>query len=333
MTKLALTDRRIELLGVVLVAAIMTSLDRHAHATWVHYLVGLVFTASMWEGNRQVLLSMQRRFAEPDQTLRRLLIQVPLQVIITVLISGVLEFLVVRLLLGRMCTYPEIAESALFSLVPTAIVSLIYESRFFFQQWRENAVRVEQLARTQAQSQLEALRNQVDPHFLFNSLNTLAALIDDDAAAAQQYLSQLADVYRYVLLVREKDTVTLAEELAFVDAYLYLSKARFRDNLQIENTIPAALGMRRVAPLSIQTLVENALKHNVASREHPLTLRLEAIGSEAIRVVNSLRPKTTLVSGTRVGLKNLLSRYALLTSHPVEVYHDEQVWAVRLPLI
>jgi LytS/YehU family sensor histidine kinase len=186
------------------------------------------------------------------------------------------------------------------------------------------------------QSQLEALQSQLDPHFLFNSLNTLSALIEPENEPAQQFVEQLSDVYRYVLLARERTTVSLSEELAFVETYLALHKVRFRDNLRVTQQVPPeALGLS-VAPLSIQLLVENALKHNVASREHPLDLRLSAdLASGYFIVENTLRPRTAgLAPGTGTGLRNVRHRYELLHApRPVEVSTDDGWFRVRLPLL
>ncbi len=300
---------------------------------WPGTLIALLFTTVIWEGNVLILRNARRRFPRPDQTAHRFLVQIPAHLVYT-LVSGSL------LKMGLSCTIPEVVcnmptltHSFLMNLIPTALVVLVYETVYFFQQWKANLLRVEALARAAGQRELEALRQQLDPHFLFNSLNTLAALIDEQPAAAQLYLSQLADVYRYVLLAREQETVSLADELAFVDAYLHLNQIRFRDNLRVQNTISATAHPRRVAPLSVQTLVENALKHNVVSREHPLALRLESAGPDAIRVANSVRPKTLLAPSTRTGLRNLISRYALLTESPILVLAGESEFSVELPLL
>ncbi|WP_460504274.1 sensor histidine kinase, partial [Hymenobacter agri] len=189
-------------------------------------------------------------------------------------------------------TLPALLAQFRFSLVPTVAVLTLYETIYFFEQWKTSLRQAEELGRAQNQAQLDALQGQLDPHFLFNNLNTLSALIEPGNAPAQDFVEQLADVYRYVLLAQGRATVPLAEELAFVETYLALHKARFRDNLQIEvNIVPAALS-RHVAPLSVQLLVENALKHNVASREHPLHLRLAAASEtpEVLVVENTRRP-------------------------------------------
>ena len=303
-----------------------------------HFIPGvyfaLIFTTLLWEGNLYILSAARARYPRPDQLGRRLLTQVPAHVVFTLVFGSLIKWGLSRVFPAIVCDAPALAHAFALNLIPTGIVVLVYEAVYFFQQWRANLTRVEALARTAAQSQLDALRQQLDPHFLFNSLNTLAALIDEaDPAAAQQYLSQLADVYRYVLLAKDRDTVPLHEELAFVDAYIALNKVRFRENLRVENTIPTASHQRRVAPLSVQTLVENALKHNVISREHPLAVRLEAAGPDAIRVANPVRTKALLAPGTRVGLANLIGRYALLTPAPVEVSTEGGEFRVSLPLL
>jgi LytS/YehU family sensor histidine kinase len=223
-----------------------------------------------------------------------------------------------------------------FNLIPTLVVVLLYESLHFFGQWEHNVRRAEQLTRAGVQSQLEALQNQLDPHFLFNSLNTLAALIDEANAPAQNFVEQLADVYRYVLLSRDKATVPLAEELAFVETYVALQKTRFRDNLRVSSFIPSYLHERHVAPLSVQLLVENALKHNVVSREHPLEVSIttEAEGTY-LRVQNTFRPRAAGLSpGTGLGLQNTVHRYELLQApRPVRIEPAEATFAVYLPLL
>ncbi len=301
---------------------------------WPGTAIALLFTFVLWEGNVWILRAARRRFPRPDQIGRRFLVQIPAHLAYTLLAGLLVKLALVLAVPEIVCNMPSVGQSFLLNMVPTALVVLVYETIYFFEQWRHNLTRAEALARTAAQSELEALRQQLDPHFLFNSLNTLAALIDDaNPAAAQQYLSQLADVYRYVLLAKDRQTVPLHEELAFVEAYVALNKVRFRENLIVNNTIPAAAYPRHVAPLSVQTLVENALKHNVVSREYPLVLHLEGRGPDEIRVRNPVRRKATLVPGTHTGLRNLISRYELLTAAPVEVSTGEGEFRVCLPLL
>ena len=197
--------------------------------------------------------------------------------------------------------------------------------------------KTEALARESVQSQLEVLKNQLDPHFLFNSLNTLAALIDDENVDAQQYLERLSDVYPYVLVSRSKNTVPLDEEIAFLDAYVYLNKIRFRENLQVEKWLSPDMQGQYVTPLSLQMLIENAIKHNVASKDNPLKISIKQ-GDGYLVVANNIQEKTILRDSredksTRVGLQNIINRYSLLTERQVEVSRTGDLFTVKIPLL
>ena len=163
-------------------------------------------------------------------------------------------------------------------------------------------------------------------------MNTLAALIDDENAPAQKYLDQLSDVYRYVLVSREKSTVTLEEEMAFLDAYIYLNKTRFRENLMVEAQVDEAAYQKQVAPLSLQMLLENAIKHNIISKENPLTIKILQ-ENNYLSVANNLQEKKTFEKSTKVGLQNIINRYRLLTDQQVEIHKSEWNFTVRIPLL
>ncbi|SET55406.1 Histidine kinase [Hymenobacter actinosclerus] len=332
------------LVGIPVLALVitLTTGSWHGHAFWdwrlvVDYSIALYFTAFLWLGNRWLWSWLLGQLPRVEQTSRRLWLLAAGSVLFTAAATLLLRLPLHGLLPQYFpLSWTEQQAAVLFNLIPTVVVQTLYETIFFFQKWQENVRRAEQLQSAGVQSQLEALQSQLDPHFLFNSLNTLSALIEPENEPAQDFVEQLADVYRYVLLAREQTTVPLAEELAFVDTYLALHKARFRDNLQVRTQVPAALHQRRVAPLSVQLLVENALKHNVASREQPLALHLSADAATGyFTVENTLRPRPAgLVPGTGTGLRNVRHRYELLQApHPVTVTTEAGWFRVRLPLL
>jgi len=333
-----MNDRRFLLFGIPLLAA-LELVPRGGYRQplgwhWlVDYGVALVFTATLWLGNRWLWQWLLRRWPLPAATARRLWYLAAVGVAYTVAVSLVLAVLLAALQGYRLHPADELREISL-NLVSTFIVLLLYESRHLFVQWEANLRRADQLAQASTQAQLDALAQQLDPHFLFNSLNTLAALIEPGNEPAQHYVEGLADVYRYVLLSRERPTVPLAEELAFVQTYVALQKVRFRDNVLVRYDIADAALARRVAPLSVQVLVENALKHNEASRARPLHLRLVA-DADTLRVKNTWQPRTAgLAPGTGTGLANVRQRYALLgASQPVRVQQAAGQFAVTLPLL
>ncbi|SHJ61665.1 Histidine kinase [Hymenobacter daecheongensis DSM 21074] len=339
-----MNDRRLRLLGIPALAILISLLtldDLPLRFSWglvvLHLSISLLFTATLWVGTLSIWGWLLRRYPAVGQTQRRLWLLAGASLLYTAVATTALMALLHQLLPPYFSLAPRpLLTQILFNLIPGAGVLLLYESLHFFGQWELNVRRAEQLSRAGVQSQLEALQNQLDPHFLFNSLNTLSALIDDDNAPAQNFVEQLADVYRYVLLARDKATVPLREELAFVDTYVALQQTRFRTNLRVSRQIPPVLLDHRVAPLSVQLLVENALKHNVVSREHPLEISIAAdAGTGYLRVQNARRPRAAgLGPGTGLGLQNTVHRYELLQApHPVRIEPTPATFTVRLPLL
>ena len=340
----ALNDRRFLLGGIPLLSLVIAAADLPTgpHGRWPlvlgHWAFSLYFTTGYWLANRQLWQALLARFPRPEQTPRRLWLLAGLAVLATAAATVLLTLPLHALLpAGFPLALRPLLWQVRFSLVPTVAVLTLYEAMYFFEQWAGSLHRAEELGRAQNQAQLEALQSQLDPHFLFNNLNTLAALIEPGNAPAQQFVEQLADVYRYVLLAQGRATVPLAEELAFIETYLALHKTRFRDNLRVETRIAPAALARHVAPLSGQLLVENALKHNVASREHPLHLRLTvaAAAPDTLVVENTWHPRTTgFAPGTGTGLANVRRRYALLgAAQPVETSATNGKFIVKLPLL
>ncbi|AMR26646.1 hypothetical protein A0257_05690 [Hymenobacter psoromatis] len=336
-----MNDRRFQLIGIPALSFLITLLTRPLRGFganpefFISWGISLYFTTALWLGNRALWAWLLGRLPQADQTARRLSALVGLSALFTALATGLLRE-PLRLLLPAYfpLRWSDELLAIGFNLLPTLLVNILYESRYFFEQWQANLRRADHLAQAQQQAQLDALAQQLDPHFLFNSLNTLSALIDPENESAQRYVEGLADVYRYVLLSRERPTVPLAEELAFVQTYVALQKVRFRENVQVSYDLPTPLLARHVAPLSVQMLVENAFKHNEASRARPLHLRLVAEG-HTLRVENTWQPRAAgLVPGTGMGLANVRQRYALLgAARPVAVTQAGGIFAVALPLL
>jgi sensor histidine kinase YesM len=330
-----LNDRNMRLIGIpllsVLIPVVIHLVNRLDFNVYFMYniLVSASITISLWEGNRFIIVRMRRIFPDYSQTARRLLTEAVLALVYTFVVTFILDEILCKIVLRSKGTFVGFT----ISLIPTVLVYLIYEAVFFFEAWKANVRKTESLMREGVQSQLEVLKNQLDPHFLFNSMNTLAALIDDDNSDAQDYLERLSDVYRYVLLSRNKDTVLVEEELAFVDAYVYLNKIRFRDNLLVEKQLSPPTYQQYVTPLSLQMLIENAIKHNVASKENPLKIVIREEQNQYLVVANNILEKTVLEKSTRVGLQNIINRYGLLTEKRVEVSRNGNLFTVKIPLL
>jgi len=195
--------------------------------------------------------------------------------------------------------------------------------------------RTEQLENENLQAQLAALKNQVNPHFLFNSLSILSSLVHVDANLSEQFIEQLARAYRYTLEQKDNDLVLLSTELDFIKSYTFLLKIRFEDKFDVVFDIPAEARHRyRVAPLTLQLLVENAVKHNQMSAAHPLLVSIEVVADELV-VRNTLqrRPLPLAAASTGVGLQNILNRYRLLTPLPLHIGEVAGTFEVRIPLL
>lgn len=333
-----INDRKARLIGIPLLSILLPIVMHKEVFTGgnvkdIFYWVSSCFmnTFLIWEGNRAMFILMRKKFPHYRQTARRLIWQTIVGLTYTLVVSAFIDYF----FCSNISNFDRINEVLIgfkISLIPTIIVTLMYESAFFFQSWKSHVQKTEALARENVQSQLDALKNQLDPHFLFNSLNTLASLIDDENSPAQNYLDKLSDVYRYVLVSREKNTVTLEEEMQFLDAYIYLNKIRFRENLQVETQLLTDTNQLHVAPLSIQMLIENAIKHNVVSKEKPLKIRIVQEDG-FLTVENNLQEKMTFEKSTKVGLQNIINRYRLLTEQQVEILRNEWSFKVKLPLL
>ncbi|MDW7690469.1 histidine kinase [Flammeovirgaceae bacterium SG7u.111] len=220
-------------------------------------------------------------------------------------------------------------NTLIFSILITLVISMFLHGRAFYLNWKEALYNVERLKNENLKAQYESLKNQVNPHFLFNSLNALSSLVYDDQKKAVIFIRKLSEIYRYVLDNREVELVEVKEELAFLENYVFLQKIRFGENLQLELDTKKTEGF--VPPLSIQLLVENAIKHNVVSKDYPLTVRL-VLDGEFVSVTNSIHEKKVKDS-TGIGLENIKSRYSLLPAPPVEISNDGKVFLVKLPVL
>jgi sensor histidine kinase YesM len=199
------------------------------------------------------------------------------------------------------------------------------------ERYRKSLAEVEKFRKENAEYQFEMLKLQLNPHFLFNSLNTLSSLVYEDASKASEFIRRLSDVYRYVLDNRTKELVTLKEEMDFINSFAFLQGLRFQGMIDFRFEISESSYRRKIAPMTLQLLVENAIKHNIASSKQPLTITILTREDDLI-VTNNLQPKAEH-GGTGVGLKNITSRYGFLTARKVEIRRENDNFKVVIPLI
>lgn len=217
---------------------------------------------------------------------------------------------------------------SLLSLILTAI----YVALYFIDQWKTTLLEAERLKRESVEARFEALKSQLDPHFLFNNLNTLMYLVEDHPQAAS-FVENLSLVYRYVLQNRERTLVPLSEELRLAKAYLFLLKQRFGEAIQVRMTISDAEQAGQLPPMTLQLLIENAVKHNIVSEKNPLTITIGCPQSGQLTVSNTLQRKIHTTETTGIGLRNIRHRYELLGDAQLEIRKTNGLFLVTLPLL
>ena len=217
-------------------------------------------------------------------------------------------------------------------LIITFVVSLFFHAIFLYRKLQENKVKEQKIIAGNASAQFETLKNQIDPHFLFNSLNVLSSLIEENPENAQRFTTSLSKIYRYVLDQKDKELVPLKEELNFAKTYMKLLSMRFENSLTYSLPDTMIDEDAKVVPLSLQLLLENTIKHNIVSDMQPLHITI-TIEGDYLEVSNNLQKKEVLQSGSGVGLQNIISRYAILTEKPVIVDSDEANFLVKIPIL
>ena len=303
---------------------------------WIGLVGFIALAASIWLGNRWLLFKQREHFDWFNHPLRKLLMLVVANVLYTAPVT-VLGLLAWFALAGLPIDRTALQVVVLTNVICVLFVTHGYETMFLIRERESDLVRVERLDRMRVQAELAALKTQVDPHFLFNSLNTLGHLIQNDARRGREFCDTLADVYRYVLDSGQRDLVPLADELAFLRRYHRLLELRSGGaiRLAVDAGVDRAAPRWRVPPLALQALLENAVKHNQASAEEPLELAItldDDPPQASLRAVNPLRPRRSTLPSAGVGLANLAARCALVTGAALAVRAEAGVFTVDVPL-
>lgn len=228
-------------------------------------------------------------------------------------------------------TYDYI-NSAVYSAMFSMVIGLMVTGQMALTHIQQSTKEMEQMKREMVQSQYETLKNQVNPHFLFNSLNTLTVMIPRQPEVAVKFVEQMSKVFRYSLQHRDDNTIDLATELNVVQSYLFLNEQRYDGKLKVDIAIPESAKTKKVITQSLLMLVENAIKHNELSHERPLHVKLYNEGAYLV-VENTLQRKTLIEKSTNIGLDNIKKRYALASETPVVVEEKNDLFTVKIPLL
>ena len=285
-----------------------------------------------WELNRLLVVSFNRYYPPQKLSPRKFAREAAALVLLnTVIYSGHLGFMVI-MDPGNNPHWFYLFLGLVDRLIYGLLVVVFYELLFFIQALRTARLETEELKKLNVTMQLESLKNQVKPHFLFNSLNTLTGLIEKDARQSVRFVSELSKVYRYLLQSNEKELIALKEEIQFTEAYFFLLQMRFGEgiSLNLENVHNSDRYL--IPPLTLQMLVENALKHNRVSSKSPLEVVIRTENEDWLVVQNNLQPKRHTAS-TGVGLANIAAKLRLLNKPELEVHKSATHFTIKVPLI
>ena len=298
-------------------------------------LVSLSYTLIYWFSFREVFIYFKKKYPRHSQTIKRITYQTTTLLVFYFVVKLLINFFVEKKIddfLGGFYR-PHDLSIIIGSLAISFLIVAIYEGIFFYNQLNISLLEKEQLERENIISQLEGLKNQVNPHFLFNSLNTLSYIIPENADKAVRFVQQLSKVYRYILEIRNEKLISLREEFSFLEAYVFLLKERFGDNLQVNIEIEEIHMNLQIVPLSLQILFENAIKHNIISTERPLAIEVFVEKGNKLIVKNNLQKKNQVMNSTKLGLQNIKNRYQFLSDKQLEIIVTTGAFIVSLPLL
>lgn len=290
-------------------------------------------TTFYWFLFRIILINYHKKYPDYEFTKGRLFYVICWVLVMFFVVHSILAVVVDK------CIHPymEISEedsiqAKVVTLTMMALAFFVYEGIYYFNRSRKTEIKINKLEKITAEQKLSTLKDQVNPHFLFNSLNTLMTMIPEEPNTAVEFVQELSKSYRNILEVRNEKLITIRQELKSLDSYIYLLKTRFQGKIHIYNSINEEVKENFILPISMQILIENSVKHNITSTTKPLKIELSN-DEDYIIVKNNLQKKDQNYSSTKLGLANIRSRYKLLIEEEIDVIETETEFIVKLPII
>lgn len=306
-------------------------------ASVTNFTIGVIWSTaifmSQWLGHSYIQTQIAKKYSWIDKTFQRMALT-----IISIVVYSVSAFLAVQIIMN-LIVFQEVPDYLLnpnfkmlrLPVIISFFVSLIAAAYGFFVSWKASIVEQETLKREMLSYKYEALRNQINPHFMFNSLNVLSDLVYDDQKLAVNFIHQFSDIYRYVLDSREKELVPLEEELDFIEKFIFLLKTRFENKFEVDLDIQVE-NKDLIVPLALQLLIENAVKHNEVSSANPLKISITRSGNYIV-VSNPIKLKKTGDDSKKIGLKNLQQQFSYFTDKELTISTQNNLFTVTLPIL
>ena len=320
-------------LSIFLLLVFMTGGLKNWHSLLIGFCWAFSISFTQWTGLQFIHAYLDRRISWIETPVKKTIIQIfvflgySISAFITVQFFN--YYIWNNVLPSK--SWESIIRSVPYTLMISFIISLIFTAIGFFRAWKRSFVQAEKLKAEMMVYKYESLRNQINPHFLFNSLNVLSDLVYADQAMAVKFIQQMSDLFRYVLDSRDRELVPLKDELEFIRSYTFLLKTRFEDKLIIENDVQSN-SEDYIVPMSLQLLIENAVKHNEVSEAFPLRISIRK-NNDYLEVENSLKPKNVGGDSKKTGLKNIIQQFEFFSNRSIEIIHSEENFLVRVPIL
>lgn len=301
---------------------------------WIGYVYFIILATMIWQGNRYLLFRTRKRFTWFDRPIEKLILLLLNNIFYTSPLTIAWLCMWYRLAGFEKVNWDAIQLVVLINVICVLFVTHVYETVFMVKEQQSEQLKNAELSRAKAEAELAALKNQIDPHFMFNSLNSLSYLISKDQQKASLFTEHLADVYRYILSQKEQTLVLLEDELDFTHKYTELLHLRFGKALLFKKHFNGALDKRfLIPPTSVFVALENAVKHNEISEQFPLQIDIDLVDDYLI-IRNKIRQKRNLQHSSKIGLKNLDERFRIVTGKNIRSGKTEDAFfKVELPLI
>lgn len=299
---------------------------------FVRYLINMLYSVVLWEVCRKIIIYSRIKFPNFEDNKQRLISQ---------FVGFLVSIFILRLILNSLLYFTIFTNGFdIFNFLYGAFITTlflipfaaIYEIIYFYRGWEIENIEAEQLKKMNLESQLTSLRSQINPHFLFNNLNTLSSLIVSDTQKAEHFLDQLSAVYRYLLQKNQGHLSTLNDELSFADSYSNILKMRFQGGFLFEKNIDVNWHNYHIPTHTLQVILENAIRHNIVATHKPLRVRLFVEDGKLV-CQNNFQKKNLSVNTSKQGLNHVIQKYEILSKSTVEILETAHIFEVRLPLL
>ncbi len=317
-------------IGIIMPVIFYTNSGFSELIKWI--IISTLLTFIAWEASRRIVSFIWNKYPWEVNPVLHLSMITLFLTLLTILLCSLVYY--INYLFGDVTDNYLIKMRGvhLSIILLTFLITSVYEGTFLFYKWKKTLLLSTLLEKENIQSQFETLKNQVNPHFLFNSLNALASIIPENPEKAVEYVNKFSSIYRYVIDVKDLTSVELNDELGFVKSYIYLQKIRYGENLQVIINIDVNKLNSRIMPLSLQVLVENAIKHNEISDIYPLKIELTN-NEDYLIVKNNLQRISYILDSPKIGLKNLAERYSLVSDSKPYFHQNDNEYIAGIPLL